>query len=317
MRSSFKVVFFGTPDFSVPSLELLHNHPLIDLRYVVSMPDRPAGRGQQLKSPPVIEFAKSNKIPFFQTENINKEQEFLKTLEDDNIDFIVVLAFAQFLGSKILNLPKNGCFNIHTSLLPKYRGAAPIQYALLNGDTSTGVSIQKMVKKMDAGNIVHSSPVDIDEYETGGQLYTKLKFQAALSLSELIKKLKDGSVTEVEQDESLVSFAPTLKKNDGHLNFAQDSFEVINNKVRALKPWPGTYCFFNNKRLKIIEVESYPQENLKPGELSLDKKMFLIGSKDRTIRVRLLQLEGKKACSDSDFANGILNNKNITEYIVS
>ena len=146
---TFKVAFLGTPDFSVPTLDLLANHPHIDLRFVISMPDRPAGRGMELKSPEVIEYAKSKKISFFQTENINKESDFLKKLKSEELDFIVVLAFAQFLGSEMLSIAKLGCFNIHTSILPKYRGAAPIQYALLNGDKETGVSIQKMVKKME------------------------------------------------------------------------------------------------------------------------------------------------------------------------
>ena len=146
------VVFFGTPDFSVPTLELLHHHPDINLLAIVTMPDRPAGRGQELKSPPVAEYAKQNKIQLYQVENINKEETILSQLEQKNVDFILVLAFAQFLGSRVLKMPKLGCFNIHTSILPKYRGAAPIQYALLNGDTSTGVSIQKMVKEMDAGD---------------------------------------------------------------------------------------------------------------------------------------------------------------------
>lgn len=308
----FNVVFFGTPDFSVPALELLNNHPHINLKYVVSMPDRPAGRGQKLQSPPVIEYAKSNKLNFFQTENINKEEDFLNKLENEKIDFFVVLAFAQFLGTKVLNLPLKGCFNIHTSLLPKYRGAAPIQYALLNGDESTGVSIQKMVKKMDAGDLVKEHPISLSRTETGGQLYTRLKFQAALTLNDFITDLLNDSVSEKVQDESAVTFAPTLKKEDGHLNFAEESFEVIWNKVRALKPWPGTYCFLNNKRLKVIEIEEYNSLTLKPGEFKLHDQKMLIGTTDKTIRLSYVQLEGKKASKDTDLANGL---QNISEQI--
>jgi methionyl-tRNA formyltransferase len=185
----FRVAFCGTPDFSVPTLDLLTHHPHIELLKVISMPDRPAGRGMELKSPEVISFSKDNKIPFFQTENINKEPAMLHELKSLNLDFVVVLAFAQFLGSEMLTLGKMGCFNIHTSILPKYRGAAPIQYALMNGDTETGVSIQKMVKKMDAGDLVHFHTVKISHTETGGQLYTRLKFQAALAMNDLIQKM--------------------------------------------------------------------------------------------------------------------------------
>jgi methionyl-tRNA formyltransferase len=213
----FRVAFCGTPDFSVPTLDMLFNHPHVDLVKVISMPDRPAGRGMELKSPEVIEYAKAKKIPFFQTENINREPEMIKELKSLDLDFVVVLAFAQFLGSDMLNMGKLGCFNIHTSVLPKYRGAAPIQYALLNGDTETGVSIQKMVKKMDAGDLVHFHTVAIAPTENGGQLYTRLKFQAALAMNDLIVKLLDNKVTYTAQDESKVSFAPTLKKEDGLL----------------------------------------------------------------------------------------------------
>ena len=312
----FNVVFCGTPDFSVPTLELLHNHPSINLVSVISMPDRPAGRGQKLQSPPVVAYAKEQKIPFFQTENINKEEDFLNSLNIQKVDFFVVLAFAQFLGSKVLNLPKLGCFNIHTSLLPKYRGAAPIQYALLNGDQTTGVSIQKMVKKMDAGNVVKSHEIPVSIEETGGQLYTRLKFQAALTMNELIKDVETNSITEREQDESKVSFAPTLKKQDGHLLFAEQDFNSIHNKVRALKPWPGTFCFMNKKRLKVIEIEKYQINKLAPGELSLNENMLLIGCKDATIRLTRVQLEGKKAAEDKDLVNGLLNS-NTKEFELS
>lgn len=305
--NKLKAVFFGTPDFSCPSLELLANHPLIDLALVVSMPDRPAGRGHKLQSPPVIDYCKSNKIKFYQTENINKDSELLNILEDINADFFLVLAFAQFLGSKVLNSPKIGCFNIHTSLLPKYRGAAPIQYALLNGDKETGVSIQKMVKKMDAGDIVKESKLQIGYDETGGQLYTRLKFAAALTLNDFIDDMANGTISSYEQDESNVCFAPTLKKEDGHIKFADSEFRTIHNQVRALKPWPGTFCFLNGKRLKIIQVAKYAGTKLAPGQISVADNKILVGCKDSVVRLKTIQLEGKKACSDIDAVNGLTN----------
>jgi methionyl-tRNA formyltransferase len=298
-----KTIFLGTPDFSVPCLDILKNHPSIDLKYVVSMPDRKAGRGYQLKSPEVIEFAKENKIPFFQTANINTEEDFLTKIKNENIDVIIVLAFAQFLSSEILTLPKLGCFNIHTSLLPKYRGAAPIQYAILNGDTETGVSIQKMVKKMDAGQITWSHSVNISPDETGGQLYTKLKFQAALSLNDFINDLVNNKIKYEEQNEDEVSFAPTLKREDGALDFKSKSFSQIKNQVRALYPWPGTYTYLDGKRLKVIAVEQSPVK-LAPGESNIIKNQLIIGCQDSSLRVSQLQLEGKKQCSDIDLFNG-------------
>ena len=297
-------VFMGTPDFSVPSLDLLNNHPQINLKYVISMPDRPAGRGQSLKSPEVIDYAKKNKISFFQTENINKEDEFLKKIEKENIDIIIVLAFAQFLGKRILDLPKTGCFNIHTSLLPKYRGAAPIQYALLNGDRSTGVSIQKMVKKMDAGDLVVSSLLDIGNEENGGLLYTRLKYQAALSLNELIQKIDTGKLVYTPQDEENISFAPTLKKVDGFLNFKEETFEEIKNKIRALDPWPGTFCFLGKKRLKIFSVFK-STEKLLAGESIIKNNSFFIGCKDQSLELIDVQLEGKKRSQMASLLNGL------------
>ena len=303
------VIFCGTPDFSVPALEMLFNHPSINLAYVITMPDRPAGRGQKLQSPPVATYAKENRISLIQTENINKEEEFLSKASTEKIDAIVVLAFAQFLGKRILELPKLGCFNIHTSLLPKYRGAAPIQYALLNGDKESGVSIQRMVKKMDAGDLVHSFPMPINENETGGQLYTRLKFQAALSLNNLIYELINGNVTYTEQDHSKATFAPTLKKEDGYLDFTNKSCEEIHNQVRALIPWPGTWCKLNGKRLKVFAVEK-SLKSTTIGNCDTSDGNLVIGCKDGSLRLKDIQIEGKKRCTDSSLINGMQNSTN-------
>ena len=306
-----RVAFCGTPDFSVPTLDLLVNHPHIELCYVISMPDRPAGRGMELKSPEVIEYAKAKKIPYFQTENINKETDFLKKLKISELDFVVVLAFAQFLGTEMLTLAKIGAFNIHTSILPKYRGAAPIQYALLNGDSETGVSIQKMVKKMDAGDLVHFQTLKISATENGGQLYTRLKYQAALAMNDLILKVLDNKVTYSPQDESYVSFAPTLKKEDGLLKFSTKSTKEILNLIRALDPWPGTYCFLNGKRLKVLMAENY-HSKIPAGSAKNDMGSLIVGCLDGSLRLCEVQLEGKKAGSDKELLNGIK-----TEIIIS
>jgi methionyl-tRNA formyltransferase len=308
----FKIAFCGTPDFSVPTLDLLANHPHIDLRFVISMPDRPAGRGMELKSPEVIEYAKSKKIPFFQTENINREPEFLTKLKNEDLDFIVVLAFAQFLGSDMLNMAKLGCFNIHTSVLPKYRGAAPIQYALLHGDHETGVSIQKMVKKMDAGDLVHFHTVQIAPTENGGQLYTRLKYQAALAMNDFLTKIIAHKITYTPQDESQVSFAPTLKKEDGLLKFKSKTVNEILNLIRALDPWPGTYCFLNGKRLKVLLAEPY-HHKIAPGMAKNDMGSLIVGCLDGSLRLCDIQLEGKKPCSDKELLNGLKSEINISE----
>lgn len=183
-------MFIAELRISCAFLELLSQHPQVEIIAVVTMPDRPAGRGQQLTPPPVAEASAAQKLPLFQTENINKEPEFLEKLKAQGVD-LVVSPFAQFLGNKILTLPKMGCFNIHTSLLPKYRGAAPIQYALLNGDSGTGVSIQRMVKEMDAGDVAPLRSSAIAPHETGGQLHP-LEISSALSLNTLLERLLEG-----------------------------------------------------------------------------------------------------------------------------
>ena len=304
--TKLKAAFFGTPEFSVSSLEFLQNCPDVDLRYVITMPDRPAGRGKKLTPPPVATYAKDNDIALFQTPNINKEEEFLKKLQEEELDFILVIAFAQFLGSKVLDLPKMGCFNIHTSLLPKYRGAAPIQYAILNGDQTTGVTIQKMVKKMDAGDLVFERTVSIDDDETGGELFEKLQKESAHCLNEFIPMLLSNNLNYNPQDDSLASFAPTIKKQDGLLNFSKKTSQEIKNQVRAFQPWPGTFTFLNGLRLKINKV-SLEEKNIKPGILDTSFGTLLVGCKEGSLRLSSVQLEGKKACSDSELINGLKN----------
>ena len=187
------VVFCGTPEFSIPALTLLHYHPRINLIHLISMPDRPAGRGQLLKSPPIIDYAKKHDLAFTQTINLNHEATLLKSLQG-KVDLVIVLAFAQFLGKQWLALPTLGCFNIHTSLLPKYRGAAPIQYALLNGETETGVSIQKMVSKMDAGNIVLEKILPIYDYDNTASLLNSICKMVFLATE---KRVEVNSLTSI------------------------------------------------------------------------------------------------------------------------
>lgn len=302
----FNVVFLGTPDFSVPSLEVLANHPNINIVSVITMPDRPAGRGQKLTSPPVAQFAKDKNLPLFQTENINKETAFLETLKSQDIDLFIVIAFAQFLKKEVLEIPKIGCFNIHTSLLPKYRGAAPIQYAILNGDKVTGVCIQKMVTKMDAGDLVYSQEVKIDAKENSGLLFEKLKVLAAEGLKVFLKNLLLDQITYTPQDPKQVSFAPTIKKEDGHLKFSEKTAEETINQIRAFNPWPSAYCFLQGKRMKIIWAE-ISSKNLPPGTVDISNNQLMIGCKKGTLQILEVQLEGKKPCSASELLNGIKN----------
>ncbi|MCB9094793.1 MAG: methionyl-tRNA formyltransferase [Halobacteriovoraceae bacterium] len=298
-----KTVFFGTPDISVPTLKALKNNPQINLLAIVANQSKKAGRGQKIKNPPSVIFAQKNNIPCFQVEKVNSDPELLKFLEDQKPDLFIVFAFSHFLSEKLLGIPSLGAFNIHTSLLPKYRGAAPIQYALLNGDSETGVSIQKMVKEMDAGDIAHSKTVTISPTDNGAILYDKLKDLAPSVSEEFITKLLSGNLQYTKQDSDKISFAPTLTKEDGHLQFINYTAEQIKNRVRAFDPWPGTFCFLEEKRLKVLEVEAC-NDNLKPGEVSTKFQMLKIGCREGSLRLKSIQLEGKGKSDDISFLNG-------------
>ncbi|MBH47973.1 MAG: methionyl-tRNA formyltransferase, partial [Halobacteriovorax sp.] len=213
-----KVVFCGTPDIAVPTLMTLNANPNVEIVQVVSQPDRPSGRGNKLKSPEVIECAKKLELPFFQCTNLNKEADFLTSLEALKPDIFIVFAFAQFLGKRVLSLPKLGCFNIHTSLLPRHRGAAPIHYGIWCGDKIGGVSIQRMVKEMDAGDICVASSLDIHVDETTPSLYERLKILAPDCTEQLISDILGNTLTFTKQDSAQITFAPTIKKEEGYLN---------------------------------------------------------------------------------------------------
>lgn len=298
-----KVVFFGTPEFSVPCLDVLFQSEFIEIVSVVTMPDRPAGRGKKLQKPPVASYALEKDLPLLQTSNINHENEFLDTLKD--CDFFLVIAFAQFLSSKVLEIPKLGCFNIHTSLLPKYRGAAPIQYALLNGDTETGVSIQKMVKKMDAGDIAFSRDVSISREDNSSTLFKKLEKEAAIALKEFLPILINNEIAYQKQDESKATFAPTIKKTDGKIDFSSETAKEIINKFRAYYPWPGVFFHLNGLRVKIHKL-ALTKHNLKPGELDIQLGLN-IGCKEGALHLMEVQLDGKKSCADTELLRGLKN----------
>lgn len=299
-----KVVFCGTPDISTECLQTLFDLPNTEVIYVISQPDRPSGRGNKLKSPEVIELADKLGLKTFQTQNINKEAEFLNQLDSLKPDLFIVFAFAQFLGKRVLSLPRLGCFNIHTSLLPFYRGAAPIHYAILNGDERTGVSIQKMVKQMDAGDICCDISVSIDQDETTESLYLKLKSLASNLLSKFITSVHDNSLSFQQQDESHASFAPTIKKDEGYIDFETETAVAIERKIRAFTPWPGIQFLLNDKRCKILKLK-LSDKQLQPSQILLTKNALLIGCLKGSIELLTIQVEGKQAVEVSTWINGL------------
>ncbi|MBF0206054.1 MAG: methionyl-tRNA formyltransferase [Oligoflexia bacterium] len=323
------LIFCGTPDFAVPTINLLKTHPLVNLLKIITPLAKPAGRGYKLCNPAVAEYAVNNQIKLLQTESINKEVAAICENRNENenenenenkneLDIILVLAFCQFLNSKILQLPRFGCFNIHASLLPKYRGASPIQHAILNDEKITGITIQKMVSQMDAGDIVLGEEISIYENEIGGELTDRLKNLSATVADAFINKMFDvkyngATLLTTPQDEKLVSYAPCLKREDGEINVSRlttQSARAIQNRIRAFAPWPGTFCIINGKRIKIIESSipdySLIPKNLLPAPGKITKNRWLLfGCADAALHITKVQQEGKKVCSDQEFINGI------------
>jgi methionyl-tRNA formyltransferase len=314
LQRPLNTVFFGTPDFSLPSLEMLHYHPQINLTAIVSGSSKPVGRGAVITDPPVVTYAKTHGLKFFQSDDVNRDQDILDFIVQPScpIDLIIVLAFGQFLHQKILRAPRFGAFNIHTSLLPKFRGAAPIQHALLAGEKTTGVTIQKMAKKMDAGEVAIVETLPLAITETGGQLATRLKFLAPLALNNFISHLTSNELHYMVQDETQVSFAPTLQREDGKLNFSQKTAAELLRQIRAFDPWPGTYCLMNQKRLKVWQAE-ISQVSLRPGEVGFTYKQLHIGCQSGSLRLEQIQLEGKKRCSDEQFVMGLKDTNLVLE----
>ena len=300
---TLKTVFLGNPSFSLPVLEELYQNDSIDLIAVYGSPDKPSGRGKKITSPPTITYAKKNNIKVFQQDSINKDDEFISFCDREKPDLFIVLAFSHFLSEKILSIPKSGCFNIHTSLLPKYRGSSPIHYALLNGDKTTGVSIQKMVKKMDAGDIAHSIECLIESDEDYLTLSDKLSTLSKKAISEFIHLFKNNTIKYVKQNETNVTFAPLIKKVDGHITFRESANEILN-KIKAYKAWPGTYFSVDEKSYKFFDVEISEDINLPPGKIKITKTNLYIGTSDKTLSILSMQPPGKPLMKTASFING-------------
>lgn len=313
MLAPLRVIFMGTPEFATHTLQALHDNP--DVATVVAVytqPDRPAGRGQKLTPPPVKELALKLGYPVFQPENINTPDEKRK-LADFFADVFVVVAYAQFLSDGVLNIPRGGCVNVHGSLLPKYRGAAPIQYTVLNGEKEAGITTMKLVKKMDAGPMLLQKAVPITEETTSKDLFTRLAPVGADLLVETIRAIRDGTVEEKPQDEALVSYAKLIKKEDGEINW-NESGTLIMRKIRAFDPWPGTYTKSSKGNIKIHKARYHSKLDGSPGNAHSGDLFMGVGSLfvrclDGWIELLVVQPENKKPLFSQDFLNGIKNEK--------
>lgn len=292
----------GTPDFSVPVLEaLIKEHEVIA---VVTQHDKPKGRGKNVISPPVKQCAQAHKIFIYQPVKV-KEESFIEELKALQPDVIVVVAFGQILPKTVLDLPKYGCINVHASLLPKLRGAAPIQWAVINGEKKSGVTTMYMDTGLDTGDMLLKSEVVLEKEETGGSLHDKLSKAGADLLLETLKRLKDHTIVREKQDDSQSSYVGMLTKATGKLDFSKSAIE-LERLIRGLNPWPSAYTSLHGKTLKIWSAYVLEEEvKGKLGEIvEITKDCFMIQTKKGLLAVTQLQMEGKKRMSTSDFLRG-------------
>ncbi|PIE32892.1 methionyl-tRNA formyltransferase [candidate division KSB3 bacterium] len=301
------VVFMGTPDFAVPTLQ-----QLIDYHYnvlaVITQPDRAKGRGRNVVSPPVKLLAQEHKIPVLQPEKVSTEK-VVQALKELAPDVIVVVAYGQILPESILRIPPRGCINIHGSLLPKYRGAAPIHWAIIRGETETGITTMFMDKGMDTGDMLLTRSLPITSDDTTGRLYDTLSLLGAELLIETLQQLEAGTLQRIPQDSAQATYAPMLKKEDGVINWNEPAVE-IDRKVRGLFPWPGAYTYFRGKMAKILQVECTAEpaqaKDILPGTVvALDKTSGpLIMTGFGCIRLLRVQPQNKNAMDCHDFCRG-------------
>lgn len=306
-----RIVFMGTPDFSVGALNALieAGH---EIAAVVTQPDKPKGRNMELQCPPVKEAALKHHLKIYQPERVKKNEEFYRILKEISPDVMVVVAFGQILPKEILTLPRYGCINIHASLLPKYRGAAPIQWAVINGEEKTGVTTMQMDEGLDTGDILETTEIILDKKETGGSLFDKLAKAGAELIVQTLTDLEQGKIIPVKQEDSKSNYAGMLNKKLGCIDFS-GSAESIERLIRGLNPWPSAYTFLNGKTLKLWAADALEEEYEGVcGEIvKTDRDCIYVKTGKGTLAVYELQLEGKKRMDTATFLRGYQLEKGI------
>lgn len=306
-----RLVFMGTPEFAVPSLQVLIDGQVDGQDMVVGVitqPDQPAGRGMTLRPPPVKVCALEHHLPVFQPPKL-RVPGVLEQLEAWQPDLIVIAAYGKILPNTILDLPSYGCMNVHASLLPKYRGAAPIQWAIANGESKTGVTIMQVSQQMDAGNILYQKAIPITSSDTGGSMHDKLARLGAEALQEALVLFKQGKLNAQRQDETQVTYASLIKKEDGRIDWSQDA-AMIERRIRAFHPWPSAYTTLQGKLLKIyaarIEDAAVSASSVsRPGTVleSLPGQL-VVATGAGALALDEVQLAGKKRLPIAEFLTG-------------
>ena len=297
------IAFMGTPDFAVPSLELLIKE--FGVKAVFTQPDRPKGRGKKLAMSPVKEVAMQNNIPVYQPLKIRNDEESMTVLKNLDLDFIIVVAFGQILPKKILDIPKYGCINLHGSLLPKYRGAAPIQWSVINGETLAGNTTMLMDVGLDTGDMLLTNKVEVTPDMTSGELYEILKVTGADLLINTINELAQGNIKPKKQDDSKSSYASMLNKDLAKINWNL-SAQKIHNLIRGLNPWPIATTSYGDLTMKIYKshVENVNSEKVPGTIISVDKNGIKVATEEGVLVIEKLQFPNSKPLFVEQFING-------------
>ena len=297
-----RIVFMGTPDFAVPTLDSLirGGHEIIA---AVTQPDKPKGRGKAVLLTPVKEKALEHNIPVYQPVKA-RDPEFIALLQELNPDAIVVVAFGQILPKAILDIPKYGCINVHASLLPKYRGAAPIQWAVIDGEEVSGVTTMLMDEGLDTGDMLEKIEYVLDKHETGGSLFDKLSALGGELILSTLEKIENGTITRTPQGDAVTSYAKMLNKSMGKIDWSMEAVK-IERLIRGLNPWPSAYTSLKGKTVKIwaAEVEEGTVTG-NPGRVTVNKDKLLVETGEGFLSITELQLEGKKRMETAAFLRG-------------
>lgn len=298
-----KIVFMGTPEFAAGALKKLAEAGH-EITLVVTQPDKPKGRSKLYVPSPVKEEALKLGIEVFQPDRI-KKPENVEILRKYPADVFVVAAFGQILSKEILDMPKFGCINIHASLLPKYRGAAPIQWSIINGEEKTGVTIMQMDEGLDTGDMLLVGETVIEDTDTADSLHDKLMVQGAELIVEALEKLEAGELKATKQPEEPLFYASMIKKEDGELDFTEEA-EVIGRKIRAFYPWPGSFTFLNGGLIKVSEAKVHSENsNMEPGGVcDVNKNSIMVQTGKGILEILRIQPQGKKEMSVHDYLLG-------------
>lgn len=296
-----KTVFMGTPDFAVPCLQKLND--ICDVIAVITQPDKKRGRGQKITFSPVKKFAEAAGLTVLQPPKV-KAPEFVEELKKLQPDLIIVVAFGQILSQDILDIPIKGCVNVHASLLPAYRGAAPIHWSIIRGEKRTGVTTMYMDAGLDTGDMILKKSVDITDDMTTEELHDKLMMTGAELLVQTVRQIADGTVKRQKQDDSLSSYSPMLSDDTCHIDWHKSAHD-IHNLVRGLNSWPVAFSVLNGQKFKIYRTAvSNADKKIAPGEISLTKSKMFVGTGDGTLEILELQPPSKKRMSAAAYING-------------